>query len=128
MLFKAIGQKTVSLVGFGDNNETRCILIQPMNDTGPGPSPDARQVPAVMKKRVNEGPGVMAGGRVHDETGWFVDNQESRILMDDIEGNSFRFEVQGFGGGYVAGDTVPGPDLGVCLRFLPIDPDITFFN
>ena len=69
-----------------DDDEARRPLVEAVDDSRP--SGPARSGPAAAstEQRMNEGPGVMPGRRVHDHARRLVDDGEVVILVDDVEG------------------------------------------
>ncbi len=77
-------------VVFGDDQATAGFLVETVNDPGPGNSADAAEFSfAVMQERVDESVFLMAGGRMHHESGRFVQDQERVVLKENIQRHFF---------------------------------------
>ena len=85
-----IGQ---GLLVLGDDEEARGVLVEAVDDPRARRAADAAQVGAVEEKGVDERPRVVAGGRVDDETRRLVDEDDVRVLVDDVERDVLGFGV-----------------------------------
>ena len=84
-------QPPMRAIIFGHNQQTRCVFIQPMNDTGTFDPANTRQAFTAMgDQSVHQRAGLVAGGRVHHKAGRFIEHDEVIILIMDIKGNDFR--------------------------------------
>jgi len=68
-------EPVVGLVGLGDDQETRRIPIQPMDDPGAQASPYPGEVVNMMQKGVDQRARTMSGGWMHDHPGCLVHNE-----------------------------------------------------
>ena len=80
-------QQAVRAVGLGDDKKAGCLLVQPMDHSGPfglalrgKPSPTPQQ-------GVDECPAPIAGSRVHHHARRLVDDQQRVILVHDAYRN-----------------------------------------
>ena len=69
-----------------DQQATR-ILVQPMHDAA---ARQMREVRVEMQQRVLQRSCRIAGARMHDQAGGFVDDQDMLVLMHDIQRRSTR--------------------------------------
>ena len=84
-------QSLVGHVGFGDDQKSTGVLVEPVHDAWPAHAADARQaVSAMGKQRIDERTIGVASAWMHDEAGRLVDDNEGVILIDDRQGNSLR--------------------------------------
>ena len=79
------GEEMMCHVVFRGNHHARGILIEAMNDAGAQVSVDPREIAAVMEQCVDERPRIYARGRVHDHAARLVDDDNVRILIEDIQ-------------------------------------------
>jgi hypothetical protein len=80
-------QPLVSLVGSGNYEEPGCVAVEPMDDSR------AVLVPAcgsVGQHPVDERPGGMPRGRMHDDAGRFVNDEEVLVLVRNPEPDLLR--------------------------------------
>jgi hypothetical protein len=54
-----------------------------VDNTGPKLSPNARQIPAMMAKGVDQGSGGVARAGVHNEAGGFVQDDDMAVFVQD---------------------------------------------
>jgi hypothetical protein len=76
---------------FGNDQHPGGVLVKPVNDSGSELSFTPPKFREVIKKGIDQCPGIMARRRVYDQSGGFVYNDKVGIFMDDIEGNRLRF-------------------------------------
>src|SRR5689334_1146398 len=97
--------------GLRGNQEAARVLVQAMYDAGPPHSAYPGKARAAMREqRVDERPLEIAGRRMHDHSGRFVDDDQMRILEADIKRDRLRFRLGGFGCGQPHGDDLAGAD------------------
>ena len=86
-----LGDRPVSRIRLADDEGPGRILVDPVNDTGPHDPVDPRQIaPAVGQDRVYEGSGHIPGCGVNDHSLGLVDDEDVRILIDDIKRDVLR--------------------------------------
>ncbi len=71
-------------VGFGDEQETRCLFVEPMDQTFSSRTGAFRERTAATSERVDERPAPVAGRRMHDHAGRFVHDQHIAIFIYHI--------------------------------------------
>src|SRR5437763_1461305 len=74
------GERDVGVIVLGDDQATAGLFVEPMDDTWPGDPPDAAEFPGTMvEQRIDERMLFMAGRRMHDQAGRFVEHQQSVV-------------------------------------------------
>ncbi len=69
-----------------------------MDDAGAGDPADTRQAAvAMMQERIDQRSVEIARGRVDDQPGGFVDNDQMIVLMDNGEGDVLRLVMRRYG-------------------------------
>jgi uncharacterized protein DUF6476 len=87
---KQLGQALMGVVRLGDDEQSRGVLVEPMDDAGATNAAYPRQAIAAMSNQcVDERSGFMAGGGVNHKSCRLVDNDQMGILIDHFEGNRF---------------------------------------
>ena len=74
------------------------VLVEPVDDPRPELGADAAEVRAVIEQAVDERPGVMARGRMHDQPRRLVDHQDVGVFVQDVERNGFGLKPAGLRG------------------------------
>jgi hypothetical protein len=95
---KQLGQALMGVICFGDDEQPRGILVKPVDNAGAADSAYPRQaIAAVGDQRVDERSRSMAGGGVDYQSRRLVDNDQMRILIDDIESDclGLRYGILG---------------------------------
>ena len=106
-------QALMGRVGLGDDEQARRILVEPVHDARPTHAADARQgVAAMADQRIDERARLVACGRMHDEAGGLVDDDEVLVLEDDVERNILALGLGRGGLGNGDFDGLAGPHLG----------------
>ena len=77
-------------IGFGDEQQTRRVFVEPMNQTFATRTGAFCERTATTFQRVDEGPAPMAGRRMHHHAGWLVNDKHIVIFKYNIELNHFR--------------------------------------
>src|SRR6185503_12001490 len=71
------GERTVGAVVLRHDHEAGGVLVEPMHDAGAPLATDSGQAVAAMgDKRIDQGPGPVAGGRMHNEVLGLVDDYD----------------------------------------------------
>ena len=66
----------MGFVGLGHNQAAAGVLIEAVNDAWPGhPAYPAELAFAMVKQGIHEGMFLVPGGRMHHQTGWFVQHE-----------------------------------------------------
>lgn len=82
------GKTMVSTIRFGDNQNTGCILVDPMNDPRTLLTTDTGQrTPEMVQKCVYQSAGGRSRGGVHHHPGRLVDHDQVVILEQDGQGD-----------------------------------------
>lgn len=76
-------------LGLRDYQQTRCFLVQAMNDAWPVCGCARRKVGASAEKRMHQRPGPVAWRRMHHHARWLVDHNQSIVLIGDRQRNGF---------------------------------------
>ncbi len=85
---------TVGGVRLGGDEEAGGLQIQPMDDPGPlGSAAGGKLTGAVVQQRGGQRPRGTAGSGVNGEPGGFVEDDDIRVFVQDVEGDGFRFHV-----------------------------------
>ena len=79
-------QAAMRAVVLGHDQQPARVLVEPVHDARPPHAADAGQAVAAMgDERVDQRAALMPGGRMHDEPGRLVDDDEVVVLVDDRE-------------------------------------------
>ncbi len=85
------GQPMMRGVGFRNDEQAGCALVDPVHDTRALLPTDARQIAAEMvQERVDQSAARRTRGRVHDHASRFVDDDQVGIFVDDGQRDIFR--------------------------------------
>ena len=71
----------------GDNQEPRGVLVEAMYDPGAGQRAESR---VMVQQGIDQGMFGVAGARMHDQPGRFIDQNQAVILMDNGERYGLR--------------------------------------
>ncbi len=83
---KLLAERCMRRVVFGNDQQARGSLVEAVHDAGTLDAADAGEARAAMgDERVDQGSAGMSGGRVHDDVGRLVDDDNVGILVDHIE-------------------------------------------
>jgi len=77
-------------IGLGDQQQTRRVFVEAMDQTFASRTGAFRERTATTFQRVDERPAPMAGRRVHHHAGWLVHDKDIIIFKYYIELNRFR--------------------------------------
>ena len=110
-----IHQLLVGLQGLRDHQQATGVLVDPVNNAAAW---NVGQIRAVIEQAILQGAVPVAGSRMHDQPGGFVDDQEFLILMDDDQRDGLRLHRgRGRGlGGQRHSFATPDPMLGHSWR------------
>ena len=118
----------MSGLGLGDEQETRSVFVEAVNDAESGRVTDVRKRWKIIEKSVGESTCLVARGGVGGQASGFIDGEQVVVFVDDAEGEGLG---RG-GGGRLGGKVELKP---VCLfqpvtRFgcLTVDPDPALVN
>ena len=88
------------LVVLGDHHQACRVLVEPVHDARPADAADAGKAGAAMgNQRVDQRAALVAGGRMHDQPFWLVDDDDVVVLIDNVERDilAHRLRRNGFG-------------------------------
>ena len=125
-----VGEGGVGRFALGGDHDAGRILVEAVDDAGPSDAADAGESLAAMKEQgVDQRAALGAAGRVDDEAGRLVDDDEVFVLEDDIERDVFRFGQRADGDGQVDGLDGAGDDFGAGVgRRLAVGGDAAFLD
>src|SRR5579864_7548087 len=72
-----------------DDDEPRRPFVETMNDARPRDAAGGGPHTAASEQRVDERARLVAGSRVDDHAGWFVDHRDVAVLVQDLERDVF---------------------------------------
>ena len=104
------GQGLVRTVVFGNDEASRSVLVQTVNDAGALHSADAGEVPAVVEQGIHDGAVRVAGGGMHHHAAFLVDDDHVFILIQDVQRNVLGPGLRRFRLRDVDGDGVSAAD------------------
>ena len=88
------------------------VLIEPVHNAGPADAADPGKARAAMgDQRVDQGPALVARGRVHHKVSRLVDDDDVVVLVDDIERYILRHGLGGCYFRHVDYDRIARPDM-----------------
>jgi hypothetical protein len=88
---KLFTEGVVDGIGPGDDHKPARVFVQAVNDAEPlVPSPSCQSIAAMMEQRIDESTGGMTRGRMDNESGRFIEDEERFVLMDDFKRDIFR--------------------------------------
>ena len=97
---------------FRGHHQSGGVFVKPMHNAGTAHAADAGQAgAAVGDQRVDECPGLVAGGGVNHEPLGLVDDDEVVILVDDVERDGFAFRLGRPCRRHVDCDRIPRGDM-----------------
>ena len=82
-LARELGVRRVVL---GYHDQSGGTAVEAVHDAGAEFTADAAQVAHMVQKRIDESAVRVAGGRMHDHARRLVDDDEIRVVVDDVEG------------------------------------------
>ena len=105
------------------------VLIQPVDDPRPLHSADPGEgIAAVMEQRIHQRAALMPGGGVNDHTLGLVDDQQVRILKEDIQRDLLRLRIRLRGFRKIQKDPFSRGQPPVFLPGLPLHQDAALFQ
>lgn len=91
MIGKLCGQMPMGAVILGDDHDTACVLVQPVNNARPPYAADSRKRrTAMVQEGVDQGSRWIPRTGVDHQSGLFRQNHEILVLMENVERNIFR--------------------------------------
>ena len=87
---KLLGECGVRLVVFCHDDAATGLLVETVNDTGAMLFRAAGEDAAMVQECIDESSLLMTGSDVDDHAGWFVDDDEVFILVQDFQRDIFR--------------------------------------
>ena len=89
------GELGVRAVVLRHHHQARCAAIEAMHDARPQLAADAAQIVDLVEQRVDQRALRVAGGGMHHHAGGLVDDDEVRVLIDDVEVEIFGLRASG---------------------------------
>lgn len=91
-------QPLVRRIGLGYDQQAGSVLVDAMDDTRPRHAADARQLSlAMVQQGIDQRAVEITGGGMDDEAGGLVHDDETRVLVDDPQGNALGLRGRGDG-------------------------------
>ena len=78
------------LLRLRDDDEPRCVLVEPVDDSRPRHAADSGERRAVVQQSIHERAGEMARRRMHDHSGGLVHDDHVVVFEHDVERNVLR--------------------------------------
>lgn len=115
-------------VVLGDDHAAAGVFIEAVHDAGAHLAADAAEVVDVMQQGIHERAIGIALGGMHDESGWFVDDDDVAVLKEDRDGDVLRFDLDrhDLRDGHVDGIAVLQD--GTRLHRSAVQGDVAFFD
>lgn len=109
---------------FGNNQDAGCIFVQAVNNAGANLAADTRKIRTMVEQGVDEGAGGMTWRRMYHHPRGFVQNDQGVILINDIERNGFRLDIDSLRLRYSCKDFVAraNPVARLCFALEEGDP------
>src|SRR6266542_2917590 len=124
-----VTQDLVGLVVLGDDEAAAGLLVEAVHDTRAGHAADATEAaPAVMEQGVDQGVFLVAGGRMHDDAGRLVEDQQVVVFVENVERDVFGLGIRRAGFGPVDGNRFARPRLMGGFDGSPVDLDVSLVN
>src|SRR5262245_9900596 len=123
-------QALMGRIGLRHHEQARRVLVEAMDDARPSYPANARQALTAMgHEGVDESAGLMAGRRMDDKAGRFVDDDEGVVLIDDVECDGLGGGRGRDGRGQAHADMLTRLDLAARLQDgRPLDSDAAIGN
>ena len=110
-MFKLMGQAPMSRIGFGDYQDTGGIAVQPMYDPRAKPAIYLGEGVTIVDQTIDQGSPPVSPGRMDDEIGRLVEDDQMLILENDVQGDIFGGYFIRRGRGQDQIDLVPRREL-----------------
>lgn len=95
--FELLRQPLMCRVGLRDDEKTRGVLVEAVNDARTFDTANAREaVTAMGNQSIHQGPSVVSGGRMHDQAGRLIDHDDVLVLVHDVECDLFALNSRLF--------------------------------
>ncbi|MPM72747.1 hypothetical protein SDC9_119723 [bioreactor metagenome] len=97
MVSQLFGQGLMGFIVFCDHQQTRGVLIDPMDNARTDHAIDRRQVRQMIQQRVHQRAVLVSRRRVNHQPHRLVDNGQILILIDNLQGNvlGLNFQLHG---------------------------------
>lgn len=107
-------------VGLGHNQQARGIFVEAVDDAGPPDAADAGKARTAMgDERIDERACCVTGGRMDNEAGWLVNDDERFVLENDAQRHVLAFGLGGLRRRHRNGDGVSLFDPVTRLTYRP---------
>ena len=115
-------------ITFTDNQCTRCVHIDSVDDSGAQNAVDAGEISAaVIQNRIDQCSAAVACRRMYDHPLWLIDDQKIIILVQNIKRNVFWLHVQFFRFRKKHQNGITGGNLTACFLRFSVDRNLSVF-
>ena len=109
-VFELSGQTLMGNWRFGNDHDTRGILVKAMNDSRPYLTAKCCQIGAMVQQTVDQRTRRVSWCRVNHKTRRFVDDDQRSVFMDNVQIDGFGQKLSGFRLRQMTGDMIFDPD------------------
>ena len=128
MPLELVDQSRMGSILFGDDHDTRGVLVQPVHHPRPFLAADGGKRPGpgfeMVQQGIDQGARPIAGSRMDHHAGLFIQDQQCVIFIENFKGNGLGLNVERFRPGDPEHDDVAGPDFVTGLGGLPVNGDV----
>jgi len=100
----------MSLIVFGGNETATRVFVEAVHNSGTFPAADTGKVRAMMQKRIHQSVLGIAGARMNNQSGGFIDHDQIRVFVNDLERYRLRFGRDFLRWWFGYPDLITGPD------------------
>ena len=104
----------MGLIGFGNHHDAGRFFVESVYQSRSLFSADGREPTGmleVMEQRIDQRARPMSRRGMHDKPDWLIEDEQDIILIQDVEGNGFRLELERFGARDVQFDPIARSDF-----------------
>jgi hypothetical protein len=112
----------VAGVVLGNHHQARGPSIETVDDAGAPLAPNPAQVVDMVQERIDQGSVCVTGGRMHDHTGCFVDDNQVAVFVHDINRQCLRRRLGVFWRRNLDENSIAVANRRVRSRRPPIEP------
>lgn len=94
MDLELFGEAQMALVIFGRHHYSRGVLVEAMNDAGSEFAADAGEIVTVMEEGIDQGPLAVSRRRMDHQSGWFVDDDQVRVFVKNLQRYFLRYDFR----------------------------------
>ena len=118
----------VGEIALTDNQGTRCVHIDSVDDSGAQNAVDAGEISAtVIQNRIDQCSAAVACRRMYDHPLGLIDDQKIIILVQNIKRNVFWLHVQFFRFRQKHQNGITGGNLTACFLRFSVDRNLSVF-